>query len=175
MQAQDIMTKKVITIKATTPLVEIADLMKRHNISSLPVVNSENQIIGIIGEQDLISHDHDLHLPSYIQFLELLSKKGEAEEEINKDLKKIAQLPAKAMMGREIAVVELTTDVRVIAAIFTERKVSSVPVIDKERRIKGIISRVDLLNLMRRPKFSRRLGKKPSQPINYHYRVLKIN
>ncbi|MBO8161500.1 MAG: CBS domain-containing protein [Thermosipho sp. (in: Bacteria)] len=44
----EIMTKPAITIKETTPLLHAADLMIRHSLKILPVVDEEEKLIGVI-------------------------------------------------------------------------------------------------------------------------------
>lgn len=170
MKVQDIMTKKIISIKATTPLVKIVALMRQYNISNLPVLDNENQLIGIVRERNLMSYESNLHLPSYIQFLEILSVKGD-DQSIQQSLEAITQMPAQKIMEREVPVVRPTTDVRVVASIFTERDISSVPVINKKQEVVGIVSRVDLLGLMQQPKI---IPKEPGKSSDYYYQILRL-
>jgi CBS domain-containing protein len=54
MRAQQIMTQQVITVGADTTIVEAANIMLRHHIRGLPVVDAEGRLIGIISEGDFI-------------------------------------------------------------------------------------------------------------------------
>jgi CBS domain-containing protein len=54
MRADQIMTRRVITVGPETSVVEAARTMLRHHISALPVVNTEGELIGIISEGDFI-------------------------------------------------------------------------------------------------------------------------
>lgn len=164
----------MVVISPKTSLVEIVDLMRQHDISSLPVVDKENRLLGIVRDQDLISHDHNLHLPSYIQFLELLSVEGKGDKSVEQSLKAVAQMPAKKIMEIEVPVVRPSTDIRVVASIFAERNISSVPVVNQRREIIGIICRVDLLDLMQQPKIAQNESKKSQGAIDYYYEVLKL-
>ena len=55
MIAQDIMTRKVCTIRSEASAQEAAQLLDQKRISGLPVVNEDGDIIGIITEADIIS------------------------------------------------------------------------------------------------------------------------
>ena len=54
MRAHQIMTRKVITVKAETPILEAANLMLQHHISGLPVVDNTGRLIGIVSEGDFM-------------------------------------------------------------------------------------------------------------------------
>lgn len=51
---ESIMTKKVYTAVADTPVKSIARLMMDKNINHVPVVDNNNRVIGIIGRDDII-------------------------------------------------------------------------------------------------------------------------
>jgi CBS domain-containing protein len=51
--ASDLMTQPVITASETASLVEIADLLLRHNIKRVPIVR-DHQVVGIVSRVDLI-------------------------------------------------------------------------------------------------------------------------
>ncbi len=53
-KVEDIMTKKVKTITPQTPVNEIAEIMLKEKINRLPVVNSENKLIGIVTRADIV-------------------------------------------------------------------------------------------------------------------------
>ena len=54
MRAHQIMTPQVITVGADTTIVEAVNMMLRHHISGLPVVDAAGRLIGIISEGDFI-------------------------------------------------------------------------------------------------------------------------
>jgi len=54
MRAHQIMTPQVITVGADTTIVEAVNIMLRHHIGGLPVVDAAGRLIGIISEGDFI-------------------------------------------------------------------------------------------------------------------------
>src|SRR5271169_5713162 len=54
MRAHQIMTPQVITVGADTAIIEAVNMMLRHHISGLPVVDTAGRLIGIISEGDFI-------------------------------------------------------------------------------------------------------------------------
>ena len=54
MRAHQIMTRKLITVKADTPILEAANLMLQRHISGLPVVDDTGRLLGIVSEGDFM-------------------------------------------------------------------------------------------------------------------------
>ena len=54
MLAKDVMKTELVTIKEDTPVKEIAKLMVAHDISGLPVVNGQGEVLGVVSELDLM-------------------------------------------------------------------------------------------------------------------------
>jgi len=54
-KVKDIMSKDVITVKPTTPILEAVKILVEQNISGLPVVSDDMQLLGIVTEKDLLN------------------------------------------------------------------------------------------------------------------------
>ena len=59
MNVADTMNGSVITVTADKTIADAAELMLRHKISGLPVVDARGALIGIITEGDLPRRDRD--------------------------------------------------------------------------------------------------------------------
>ena len=57
MQVQDIMTKKVLTVRPETTVREVAEILVNHKISGVPVVEDDGRLVGIVSEGDLMSKE----------------------------------------------------------------------------------------------------------------------
>lgn len=55
MLVRDIMTANPLTVGERASIQEAARLLNRHRITGLPVLNSDNKVIGIVTEVDLFS------------------------------------------------------------------------------------------------------------------------
>ncbi len=53
MKVDQIMSKNVITVKATTPLLKAQSIMRIHNVGRLPVIDDDKKLIGIISNSDV--------------------------------------------------------------------------------------------------------------------------
>ena len=50
----DLMALDPIVVKATAPLAEAAELLDRHHISGLPVVDGGGSLVGVVSQTDLV-------------------------------------------------------------------------------------------------------------------------
>lgn len=51
---KDIMTKNVITVAKDTPIYDAMELIAKYDISGLPVVDDQMNLIGILSEKDVV-------------------------------------------------------------------------------------------------------------------------
>jgi len=52
-KVKDHMTREVVTVRGKDPLMECIDLMIKHNVRLLPVMDDQGQVEGMICEQDV--------------------------------------------------------------------------------------------------------------------------
>jgi CBS-domain-containing membrane protein len=50
----DVMVLDVIVVRANAPLEQAAELMDRHHISGLPVVDAAGTLVGVVSQTDLV-------------------------------------------------------------------------------------------------------------------------
>src|SRR5256885_9858644 len=54
MKAMDVMVRDVVTVKPDDSVSEVVKLLAEHDVSALPVVNADGQVVGMISEADLM-------------------------------------------------------------------------------------------------------------------------
>lgn len=143
MLAKDIMTKEVITVKPDTKVEEVASLLVENKISGIPVVNDNNEVIGVVTEKDLIVKASELKVPFYITLFDSIIFL-ENPIRFNNDLKKYVASQVKDAMTTNVQVVEEDTPVTEIASIMQKKRVNRVPVV-RNGKLVGIITRNDIL------------------------------
>ncbi|MGA3084830.1 MAG: CBS domain-containing protein [Thermodesulfobacteriota bacterium] len=147
-QAKDIMTQEVITVKEDTPISEVAQILTEKHISGVPVLNPEKEMVGIVCESDIIDQTKRFHLPTvinlmgYIVFLE-------SGKKFEKELKKMIGLVTADIMTRTVKTVTPETSLEEIAALMTENRVHSIPVL-KGKDLVGIIGKKDIVRSLAR-------------------------
>lgn len=55
MKVKDIMSTPVIHARADTPVPDVAELLARHRISAVPIVDEEGVVVGLVSEYDLLA------------------------------------------------------------------------------------------------------------------------
>ena len=98
MIARDIMTRNVYTTSPEVSVQEVAQLLVQKDISGVPVINRDGQIIGIVTEADIIG-------------------------KVNREGLCVADI-----MTPELIFVDEETQVGDIAMLLVERKIKRVPV-----------------------------------------------
>ena len=63
-KAKDIMSTDLITVNKDTDIGILSKIFIDKKINSLPVVDHEGKLIGIVSETDLVYQDASLHIPT---------------------------------------------------------------------------------------------------------------
>ncbi len=143
LKAKDIMTTDVITVKPSTTIEELSKKLMEHNISGVPVVNDEGDLLGIVTENDLISQNKRLHIPTVMRLFDafiVLESPGKIEKEI----KKMTATTVDEICTKKVMTVTEDTAVEDIATIMSDKKVHLIPVV-QGKKIRGIIGKMDLI------------------------------
>ena len=140
-RASDIMTKQVVFVKPDLPLRKVAELMGKHGISGLPVVDDQKRVIGVISERDFLFKMGDSDMNNFMTVIaNCLENKGCLAIPIR------AQKAADIMTTPAISVKENAT-VLEINNVFQEKQLNRVPVVDQKDFLQGIVTRADILNI----------------------------
>ena len=66
-KADQIMTRKVITVNENATLIEVVKKMADNEISGLPVLKNDQTVVGIISEKDFLKRMNDDKKPSFMR------------------------------------------------------------------------------------------------------------
>lgn len=143
MRAQDIMTHTVFTVPRTATVEEIAQLLIRHRISAVPVLDEEGRLVGIVSEGDLMRRPEagTLRQPSW--WLSLFASR----ESLADDYVKRHGLRAADVMTPTVISVQEDTPVAEIAALLDRKRIKRVPVL-RGTKLVGIVSRANLIQAL---------------------------
>ncbi len=134
MQARDVMTREVATVGPDTSAKYAAEIMAERGFAAVPVVDDENQLVGIVAEADVLADrlppDPRLHL-----------RRDRSEEDAP------PPLLVRGVMTTQVITVDATADVSDIARLFVDDRLRSVPVLE-HGRLAGIVSRRDVLRAL---------------------------
>jgi len=128
-KVKDLMVQSVITSMKHKSVGHARDIMARNNIKSLPIVNAEMEVEGIITSTDIL-------------------------EETSPNT------PISQVMTRKVLTVPLYGDVHIAARVMRNHHINHLVVTD-EKKIVGVISAFDLLQLVEDHRF---VMKNPTTP-----------
>jgi len=145
--AKEIMNKKVITIKKDASIEELSELLVNNKISGVPVLDEDGNLIGIVSEGDIIVQNSDLHFPRYFKLLDAIIYL----ESLNKfklSLQKHLATKVEDIMTVKVKTVDEDTTINDIADMMLDSRVNRLPVMDKNNKLVGIITRADIVRSM---------------------------
>lgn len=135
-----------MTVKPDDSVVFAAKLMFENNFNGLPVVDQEGKVIGIVTEYDLISKGEALHLPTLINILGNIDVYKKDSSLVKDDLKRMLLLKVKEVMNTDPLMVQDEAPIQHLAELFANHhKVNPIPVVDRDKKLQGIVSRFDLV------------------------------
>ena len=125
---RDVMTTGVVTVRPDTPYREIAAMFREHRVSGFPVTADDGKVIGVVSESDLLTLADGHH-------------RGHG-----------AAGPATAgdLMTHPAVTVSPDDLVQTAARVMRSHRLQRLPVVDREGRLEGIVSRSDVLSVFHR-------------------------
>ncbi|MEN6349612.1 MAG: CBS domain-containing protein [Syntrophomonas sp.] len=143
MLAKDIMTRDVITVSPADKVEEVARILVENKISGVPVVDTDQHVLGIITEKDLMIKARELKMPFYLTLFDSIIFL-ENPIRFNNELKKYTASKVRDAMTEKVLVVEEDTPLSKIVEIMQDKQINRVPVV-RHRKLVGIITRNDIL------------------------------
>ncbi|MDK9708569.1 MAG: CBS domain-containing protein [Desulforhopalus sp.] len=137
-KAADLMTRAVLLISQEMALVKAAALLAEKQISGAPVIDAAGKIVGVVSEKDFLKEMGFGATPSFMQIAThcLNNKSCMIGNLRNRTVGDIMTKPA--ITG----VAEMT--IGEISALFVDRQINRLPIIDGGGRPIGIVTRTDL-------------------------------
>jgi CBS domain-containing protein len=140
MELRELMTKKVTTVSQDMTVRDAAKLLLKLRISGLPVVNDQEELVGMITEKDIIA----MGLPKYVEKLGPLAYVFETLP-FKKTLAEADKVFIKDIMCKDVAFATLDTTVPEIARTMIVDRIRRIPIVD-DKKVVGIIARRDIVN-----------------------------
>lgn len=144
----EVMTKDVITVKPEDEINVVSALLTENRIHGVPVVEGK-KIIGIITETDFFTKSFpSLYLPSYVDFLKNAEFVENFGGENKRKVKEIISAKAKDIMTSPCITVLPETEISKVIDLMRTRQIVTLPVVDDEDNLAGIITTADVLKLI---------------------------
>ncbi len=155
--ARDVMSGYVVTAGESETVGEVATKLSKHRISGLPVVNSQEDLVGVISESDIIRRFTYLVtestgrklLSTFAESVDLLSVMCKADHEKGEMVfTSLRETAVSEVMTRRVIAAEPDDTIQRIAELMTTNNVNRVPIVEHGKLI-GIVGRADIVKRVR--------------------------
>lgn len=147
--ARNIMSSEIISAKTDTPISEVARLMADNRLRAVPIFDEQDQLVGVVSEEDLVHQDARVHYPTFFHFLESYIMLPGSMKKFESDLKKAVGATAGEVMDTTYPTTEPDSDISEIASILVDKDYEYILVVE-EGALTGVITRADIVRALAR-------------------------
>lgn len=140
----DIMSREVHAVRADTPLAEAVELLLDKVYRALPVVDENEQVVGILTDGDLLGR---------AKLLATSAQRELTQAEIVEELRRLRQSghTVNEVMTTAPVTVSTTTSIATAVSLMNRHDIKRLPVVDQTGRLVGIVSRINVLRALSEP------------------------
>ncbi len=128
------MTTRVHTVRPEDPLWKVIDLLCRHRVSGVPVLDGKRRLVGLISERDIL-HAMD---PAGTD-----RSGAPPRRAAGRRLRDINDLPAREIMVTQVITASPDTEPLRLASVMALRKIRRIPIVEGKKLV-GIVSHGDV-------------------------------
>lgn len=137
MSVDELMTRPVVVVRTEETFGAMANLLRRHRISGLPVIDDDERLVGLVSESDLLR-------PLVRAERWRVFEGGTPVRKPVRESRATAQT-AGGLMSQPAIVTTPGASTHDALQLMRRRGVRRLPVVDGGRRVVGIVTRTDLL------------------------------
>ena len=143
MNAQDVMSREVVTVTPDSTILHAARLMLQRKFSGLPVVDTNGTLVGMVTEGDFLRRTETGTLRRRPRWLEFVMGPGAlAAEYAHAAGRLVAEV-----MTRDVLTVTEDTPLQEIVGLMERKQVKRLPVV-RGHAVVGIVTRQNLLHAL---------------------------
>jgi CBS-domain-containing membrane protein len=143
MKACDVMTSRIVSVKADASIMTAIRLMLQNHISGLPVSGSEGELVGIVTEGDFLRRGEIGTQRRRSRWLEFFIGSGRwADEYVRARGRKVAEV-----MTPEVITIAEDTPLEEAVTLMERHRIKRLPVV-RDGRVVGIVSRANIMHAL---------------------------
>jgi CBS domain-containing protein len=143
MKALDVMVRDVVTVQPDDSIAEAVRLLAEHDVSALPVVDDDKNVVGVISEADLLQREEintEKHRPWWLEAVTPASTlAGEFAKSHGRRVEEV--------MSTDVISAAEDTPLGEIASILERHRIKRVPIL-RGGKLVGIVSRSNLIQAL---------------------------
>jgi len=131
-KVEDVMSRNVCTISPDITVLDASNIMLDCRVRRLPVISSRGFIMGILTITDILNHilEQEKYVKEALQDVDVLTALSDKVENV---------------MSSDVITIEHGCDIGEAITKVLDNNVSGLPVVSKDGRVMGIISRIDIV------------------------------
>ena len=130
-QISEIMTENVQAVEKDKKLGEVIDILKEYSVGHVPVV-SKGKLVGLISFGDVMA----------------LAANRSSQPQISSEMAPVEQSTVEEVMETEIVTLSISSNVLQAAEILSSGGFHSIPIVDENENLVGIVTSSDLINYL---------------------------
>lgn len=143
LDAANIMTRKVVTVRPTDTVAKVARLLSENAISAVPVCDAAGALLGMVSEGDLMRPFIDSSLKRRARWLTLLADGTDLAPEFL-DYVRLDRHQVDELMTRPVITAGEGAHVTELAELLVQHRIKRLPIV-RDGKLVGIVSRADVI------------------------------
>jgi CBS domain-containing protein len=141
-KVSEVMRREVVTVHPETPLTRVVELLLDKDYTAVPVVDTEDKLVGMVSDSDLLTRGGmkvtiSLQRATDLEFVHGLH---EFLEDPDRTVSEV--------MTREVVTTSPDVILARAARVMVDKHLKRLPVLDAGGKLIGILGRLDILNLI---------------------------
>ena len=145
-QCADIMSRDLITVKADTAVATAWQLLRKHKISMLPVVDDKLHLLGVISTVDFLKN---LKVPHYWGLLRHVNQLLLRNRHNSQYKRNVADI-----MVTRLTVAHQHEHIAALVPVLSDQGLHHIPVLNDQQQLVGVITQSDLIAALFNAKLS---------------------
>lgn len=144
--AKDIMTRNTVTLTPETEITTAVKTLLDNKINGAPVIR-EGKVVGVLCQSDLVAQQKKITLPSFFTLLDGIFPLS-SHAELDAEIRKVAAMKVEDAMTEDVVTITPDTSIEDIAGYMADKKLYTLPVIDENGELVGVVGKEDVLKTL---------------------------
>lgn len=136
------MIRDVTSVLTNCKLIDLIEILSRHKITGIPVVNHNQEVVGFISQHDIIKAT----LPNYLGIINSGSILSEFIQ-LSKNLKEYSQHPIEEFMRKNVVTIDEDDNEVLAADLLIRNKIQRLPVL-RGGKLVGVVTLTDICRVL---------------------------
>lgn len=148
MKVKDCMTKEVITVKRSTSLSQLIETFQRYNFHTLPVIEADNRLVGIVIFEDILKvfQPYGIELSTMLKTVPFLDMELKEDDFLAADISSEMGMLVVVddIMNTHFVTAEPEMDINKARSLMKLHNTARLPVVEDDKLV-GMISLFDII------------------------------